>query len=401
MTHKQAALSRRGFLKSAAALAATGAAAAQSHSGKGRILAYVGAITDASTGKGIYTFEVNTATGDLTPIDSYPSGDRNPTWLAFHPKKTHLYAANSVSNGSVSAFSIDPSNGGLTLLNTADAKGSGSTHCSVHPSGNWLFVANYGGGNAAVLPVKPDGTLGDATDVVTIPVNPPALGKQPAVDAPPGSFAISGHDAAHAHQIECDPAGNYVFLTDLGTDRTLLYKFDAAAGKLTPNTPPAVAETEGAGPRHFAFHPNGRYFYVINEEASTMTFMTYDAGTGILTPQQTLSTLPKHFVGTTYTSEVIVSADGRYVYGLNRLHDTIAIFRVGGDGRLTWLGEEWTRADYPRHGAIEPTGNFLYVCNDRGDAITTFRIRGGGQRLEHVGYEAVRVASYIGFLRIG
>ena len=396
MAHQQAPLSRRVFLKGAAALTTAGAATPA----KSRILAYVGASTDADTGKGIYTFEVNPATGALTPIDSYASGDRNPSWLAFHPNKTHLYAANSISKASVSAFSIDPSSGGLTLLNTASAKGSGSTHCSVHPSGNWLFVANYGSGDAAVLPVKADGTLGEATDFVEIPVNPPALGKQPAVDAPPGSYAISGHDAPHAHQIECDPAGNFVFLTDLGTDRTWIYKFDASAGKLTPNTPPAVAETEGAGPRHFAFHPNGRYFYVINEEASTMTFMTYDAKTGALTPQQTLSTLPKDFVGTTYTSEVIIDADGRYVYGLNRLHDTIAIFRVGGDGRLTWLGEEWTRADYPRHGAIEPTGNFLYVCNDRGDAITIFRIRNGGQRLEHVGYEAVRVPSFIGFLKI-
>ena len=408
LSHSLGGFSRRGFLKGAAALAAGGPATAVAKRGKrrrGAILAYVGARTNTFTGEGIYVLEVNPSTGELTPIDSYVSGDDNPSWLAFHPKKTHLYAANSVatvngSNGSVSAFSIDPSNGDLTLLNTVDAQGPGSTHCSVHPSGRWLFVANYGGGNAAVLPVNADGTLGDATDVVDIPVNPPPLGVQPAIDAPPGSFAISGHDRTHAHQIESDPAGNYVFLTDLGTDRTLMYAFDATAGVLTPNSPYAVAETDGAGPRHFSFHPNGQYFYVINEEASTMTFMTYNAATGILTPQQTIPTVPEDFVGTNYTSEVIVSRDGRYVYGLNRLHDTIAIFRVGGGGELTLLREEWTRADYPRHVGIEPTGNFMYVCNDRGDSITIFRIHGGGQHLNFVGYQPVRIPSFIGFLWI-
>ncbi|MBI1358197.1 MAG: beta-propeller fold lactonase family protein [Acidobacteria bacterium] len=397
-------LSRREILAGAGVLAAAAGAKAQKRSG-GELLAYVGAITDTLNGKGIYTFKVDLESGALEPLESYVSGDRNPSWLAFHPAGTHLYAANSVStvnghNGSVSAFAIDASSGGLKLLNTVDAKGSGSTHCSVHPSGDWLFVANYGAGNAAVLPIRPDRTLGEATDVASIPVDPPALGKQPAADAPAGSYAISGHDSAHAHQIGCDPAGNFVFLTDLATDRTLVFAFDSKAGKLTPNTPPAVKEAEGAGPRHFAFHPNGKYFYVINEEASTMTFMTYDAAKGVLTPRQTLPTLPPDFVGTTYTSEVVIAADGRHVYGLNRLHDTIAIFRVGGDGRLTFLGEEWTRADYPRHAAIEPTGKFLYVCNDRGDSITRFRIQGGGQRLEFAGYTPVRIPSFIGFRRL-
>jgi len=287
------------------------------------------------------------------------------------------------------------------MLNTVDAQGSGTTHCSVHPSGRWLFAANYGGGNAAVLPVKADGSLGEATDVAEIPVNPPALGRVPAVDAPRGSYALSGHDSTHAHQISPDPAGRYVFLTDLGTDRTLIYRFDAEQGKLIPNDPPAVAETEGAGPRHFVFHPNGRYFYVINEEASTVTFMTYDPDNGQLTQQQTIPTLPPDFVGTNYPSEIIISADGKYVYGLNRLHDTIAIFRVAINGELTLLREEWTRADYPRHVGIEPNGEFMYVCNHNGDSITIFRIHGGGRRLEFVGYEPARDPTFIDFLTIG
>jgi 6-phosphogluconolactonase len=399
-------VSRRGFLTAFALAAAASPAGAnpQARTG-GRILAYVGAQTNAATGHGIYRFELNSSSGKLTPIDSMASGDKHPTWLTFNPAKTHLYAANSSSaahspNGSVSAFAVDPSSGDLTLLNTVNAHGAGSTHCSVHPSGKWLFVANYSGGNAAVLPVKADGSLGEASDVVTIPVNPPALGAQLAVDAPRGSFAISGHDATHAHQIGCDPAGNHVFLTDLGTDRTLMYSFDSTQGKLTPNTPSAVAETDGAGPRHFSFHPNGRYFYVINEQASTMTFMTYDSKTGLLTPRQTISTLPADFAGTNFPSEVIVAPDGEYVYGLNRLHDTIAIFRVGNTGELTLLREEWTRADYPRHVAIDPTGAFMYVSNDRGDSITIFRIHGGGQHLKFVGYEPVRAPTFVGFLQI-
>ena len=366
---------------------------------RGTIIAYVG----TNTAGGIYRLGVNPSTGSLTPIDSMPSGDANPTWLAFDPTNSFLYAANSVAtfngtNGSVSAFSVNPANGDLTLLNTVDAGGAGSTHCSVHPSGKWLFVANYGTGNAAVIPINPDGSLGGLNQVVSIPVNPPALGVQPAVDAPPGSFAISGHDAPHAHQIESDPSGSDVFLTDLGTDRTLMYRFDVGTGILTPNSPYAVAETDGAGPRHFSFHPNGHWFYVINEEASTISFKTYDSGTGLLTHQQTIPTVPPFFVGTNFPSEVILSPDGRYVYGLNRLHDTIAIFRVGGTGELTLLREVWTRGSYPRHVAIEPTGNFMYVPNHRGDSISIFRIYGGGQQLEFVGMEPVRIPCFIGFL---
>lgn len=396
---------RRSFLKSAAALAAASApAGARPQKSDGRILAYVGGQTNPDTGYGIHRFELNPSSGKLTPIDSIPSGDKDPTWLAFNPAKTHLYAANSGGggkNGSVTAFSIDPANGDLKMLNTVDAQGTGSTHCSLHPSGKWLFVANYSGGNSAVLPVKADGSLGEATDVATIPHNPPALGRVPAVDAPRGSFALSGHDRPHAHQIGPDPAGNYVFVTDLATDRTLIYRFDSSQGKLIPNDPPAVAETEGAGPRHFVFHPNGRYFYVINEEASTVTFMTYDADKGQLTPRQTIPSLPADFAGTNYPSEIIISADGKYVYGLNRLHDTVAIFRVAANGELTLLREEWTRADYPRHVGIEPNGEFMYVCNHNGDSITIFRIHGGGQHLKFVGYEPSRDPTFIDFLTVG
>jgi 6-phosphogluconolactonase (cycloisomerase 2 family) len=157
-------------------------------------------------------------------------------------------------------------------------------------------------------------------------------------------------------------------------DRILIWRIDLASGKLTPNDPPSVKFPPGDGPRHFAFHPNGRWFYSLQEEASTMVVFDYDSARGRLTAKQTLSTLPKGFAGTDFTSEVAVSADGRFVYAANRLHDSIAWFAVGADGTLMWKGEEWTRGDYPRSFTIDPSGSFLYSCNQRADAVACFAV---------------------------
>jgi 6-phosphogluconolactonase (cycloisomerase 2 family) len=186
--------------------------------------------------------------------------------------------------------------------------------------------------------------------------------------------------------IMTDPAGKYAFSADLGTDRIFIWKFDAANGKLTPNDQPFMQAIAGAGPRHFAFHPNGRWFYSINEEDSTLTFSTYDASNGTLHPKHTMTTLPDRFAGTNYTSGIIVSPDGKYVYGLNRLHDSIAIFEIDQtSGDVRRLHEEWTRGDYPRHLTIDPTAQFLYVLNQRADNIATFRIEEGGRKLTFTG----------------
>jgi len=366
-------------------------------------LAYVGTYTNH--GKGIYLFEVNPSTGALTQIKVF-SGISNPSWLAIDPNKRFLYAANedfSPPDDTVSSFSIDPSNGDLTLLNVASAQGIGPAHLSVHPSGKYVFVANYGSGNVAVLPVLGNGALGAATDVKQdadacvpgpCPVGPSTAQSQ---EAPKGSFAISGHDAPHAHMIQSDPAGNFVLVNDLGLDLTQIWKFNANTGTLSD--PKTFPSSPGAGPRHFAFHPNGRWFYSLNEEASTLAFMIYDATTGSLSPISEISTLPARFRGTNFTSEVIVSADGRYVYAANRLHDTIAIFSIDGTGAPTLVEEESTLGDYPRNCNIDPTGKFLYVCNHRGDSITTFRIDGGGRHLKFTGeYTAVGSPAVIIFL---
>ena len=188
-------------------------------------------------------------------------------------------------------------------------------------------------------------------------------------------------------------------VADLALDQILIWKFDVEKGKLSPNNPALVALPPGDGPRHFTFHPNGRWFYSLQEEGSTLVPYDYDATNGRLTAKQTISSLPKGFAGTNYTSEVTVSADAKFVYAANRLHDSIAWFAIGAAGALTFAGEEWTRGDYPRSFNIDPTGKFLYSCNQRADAITTFRINRQTGNLTFTGqYTPVGTPAIIIFL---
>ncbi|MDQ3701474.1 MAG: lactonase family protein [Chloroflexota bacterium] len=368
----------------------------------GRTVAYVGAYTDR--GKGIHLFSLDRADGTLLPwkvVEGLP----NPSSLAFGAGKKYLYAVNAIASyndttsGSVTALRVEPSTGDLEIVNVVSSQGSGPTHLSVHPSGKYVFAANYGAGSVVVLPIKPDGSLGDATDVQQISG---PLGPQPAQDAPPGSFAISGHDAPHAHQAQIDPTGKYLFVSDLGTDRIYNYTFDVGAGTLTPNDQPFVQAAPGAGPRHIAFHANGRWVYSLNEEASTLDVMAYNSGDGSLAIQHTLSTLPDGYEGTNYPSEIHVSDDGRFVYAANRLHDTIAVFAIdAATGMATSRGHVWTRGSYPRHFAIEPTGKFLYVCHTQSDNVTSFVVDRATGHLEFTGkFTAVGNPSHIAFLAL-
>jgi 6-phosphogluconolactonase len=392
--------SRRDFLKAASILTLSTrfAAAAQP------VFAYVGTYSDngpdGGAGLGIHIFELNPTTGALTERE--PFRDKtNPSCLAFSRDRTRLYAVNETSSfegtksGGVSAFSVDRATGALKLLNRVSSRGTGPTHLSVHPAGKHVLVANYGSGCSTVIPILPGGDLGPATDVKE---HKGTVGSQRAKSAPRGSFAISGHDAARAHMIEADPAGRFVLTADLGLDQILVWKFDAASGTLAPAGSPTVQLPDGDGPRHFAFHPNARWLYCLQEEGSTLAVFDYSAADGKLTGKQTLSTLPKGFTGTNFTSEVRISADGRFVYAANRLHDSIAIFSIGADGRLTWVGEEWTRGDYPRSFTIEPSGNFLYSCNQKGDAVAVFRVNRETGRLSFTGhYIPVGTPSMIAF----
>jgi 6-phosphogluconolactonase (cycloisomerase 2 family) len=389
-------VTRRDLLIGATAFAASRPVYGFQRGGRDTTLAYVGCYTPNSLGINLFRVESD---GDLTPIKVFTSppgtvAANSPSWIAFNPGKTHLYAANEISNfsgpsttGAVSAFSVNQANGDLTFLNSESSQGTGPAHLSVDPFAEYVLVSNYGGGNCAVLPIRPrDGSLGPATDmqldVNTCAGSPCLVGPTRAEKAPPGSFAISGHNAPHAHMIETDPTGKFAIATDLGLDIVIIWQFDRVNGKLlTPKTFPTSA---GAGPRHFAFHPNGVWFYLLNEESSTLSFAAYNSSNGSLQSlsEVEISTLPEGFVGTNFTSEIMVSPNGSFIYVANRLHDTIAIFSIERNGHPELIDEEWTRGDYPRSFNIDPSGRYMYVCNQRSDAVTTFKVDGNGRRLK-------------------
>jgi 6-phosphogluconolactonase (cycloisomerase 2 family) len=411
--------SRRSFLKTTAALTGSGPLlaglpAAQAGEAKGPLFAYVGTFSSPlrdvlptqvdlppGNGRGIHLFQVDRTTGALTASGVQEMGT-SPSCLVINAAGTRLYSSNETdrvgahNEGTVSAFAINRTDGQLKLLNTVPAGGAGPTYVSLHPHGRFLFVANYFGGSVAVLPILPDGSLGAASD---IKIDAGSLGPKKATHAPAGSFAISGHDRTHAHMIQADPAGRFVLHVDLGLDQIFLWKFDDQKGVLTPNDPPAIALPPGDGPRHFHFHPNGRWFYSIQEEGSNLVLFDYDATLGRLTPRQTISSLPPGFAGSNFCSEIMISADGRFLYAGNRLHDSIAIFAIGENGTLTYISEEWTRGNYPRSFNFDPTGQFLYSCNQRGDNVTSFRVDPSSGRLAFTGhYTPVGNPSSIVFL---
>lgn len=351
-------------------------------SSSGKVFAYVGTYTESGdlgtprNGAGIYRFDVDLQTGELSNR-VLAAETPSPSWIVFHPSKRYLYAINEVENfdgknGSVSAFAVDRATGNLRKLNTVSSGGAGPAYMSVDASGKFVFVANYMGGCIAVLPIRPDGSLGSAVEVHHDVGN---VGATHATSAPPGSFAISGHDAPHAHMILPDLDNRFVIATDLGQDRIYSYRLNHDTGKLTPiPEQPFVNLPTGDGPRHFAFHSNRRWFYSLQEEASTVAFFHYDHLTGILHQQQQLSSLPPGFAGTNFGSEIAISPSGDVLYAANRLHDGISVFHIGPDGRLTFAGESSTLGDYPRNFCIAPGGNFLYVGNQLSDNIACFHI---------------------------
>ena len=393
--------SRRLFLQTAAATALTPFLSSTAAAAEGRLIAYVGTYTSPlknmrptqvdlppGNGRGIHLFEMDRATGKLSPLDVVEMGT-SPSCLALNPARTHLYSGNETErlgddeSGSVSAFQIDPTTGGLKLLNSVRSGGKGPAHLTVHPNGKFVLVANYFGGSIAVLPILPDGSLGEATDVKK---DSGTVGPTKATNAAPGSFAFSGHDQTHAHMIEADPSGQWVLHVDLGLDQILVWQFDAEKGTLTPAAKPSVSLPPGDGPRHFAFHPAGRWLYSIQEEGSTVVLFDFDAQTGRLTERQTISSLPPGYAGSNFCSEILVSADGRFVYAGNRLHDSIGIFAIGADGTLTYVTEEWTRGDYPRSFTFDPSGSFLHCCNQRADHLATFHVDKSTGKLTFTGH---------------
>ena len=405
----QFSVSRRSFLMGLGAVGLTGSRLGWAQAAKPAkaktLFAYVGTYTgepgSGSNGEGIYRFAMNTETGALTQR-MLMATTKDPSWITIHPSRRFLYAVNEVNDfrgksGSVSAFSIDQESGDLRALNVVSSEGAGPCYLSIDAAGKFAFVANYGGGTVAVLPILPDGSLGAASDTHK---DSGHIGMPSAMDGPAGSFAMSGHDAPHAHMIAPDPRGRFVLATDLGQDRIYTYQFDDVKGVLTlVSGSNFQAMPTGDGPRHFAFHPNGHWLYAIQEEASTVVAFDYAAETGMLSAKQTISTLPPKFAGTSFASEILVSPDGKFLYAANRLHDTIAVFVIGTDGKLKWAGEASTMGDYPNQCRIDPTGSFLYACNRKGDSITCFRILRGTGMLAFTGqYTAVGSPGSIAFL---
>ncbi|MBI4582149.1 MAG: lactonase family protein [Planctomycetes bacterium] len=335
---------------------------------------YIGTYTRGES-KGIYLFEMEAASGELRPA-GVAAETKNPSFLAVHPSRKFLYAVGEISDfagksGAISAFAVEPASGKLRLLNQQPSGGQGPCHVIVDAAGRNALAANYGSGSAAVLPIGPDGSLGKPSSVV----QHEGSGPNPQRQAGP-----------HAHSINLDPAGRYAFVPDLGLDRIFIYRFDAGAGSLARNDPPAAAVAPGAGPRHFAFHPTGGFAYVINELASTITAFVYDAHRGALKELQTIGTLPQGFTEPNTTAEVQVHPSGRFVYGSNRGLDSIAIFSVDAEsGRLTAIGHESTRGKTPRNFGIDPAGKWLIAANQGSDTLAVFRIDERTGRLQPTG----------------
>jgi 6-phosphogluconolactonase len=386
-------LTRRAFLgRTAAALAYPVArdAAALAAGPSGFFYAYVGTYTP--NGGGIYLFRVDRATAALLQMQVVDD-IKNPSWLALNPAQTRLYAISEIDNyqgahdGAVVTYAIDPTSMQLTRLSAVGSSGTLPAHVSVHPSGKFVFVANYGGGNVAVFPVAADGTLGPASDVR------PSVGPRHharAIDDPPGQFAVSDHDGPHLHMVAADPTGQFVIANDAGLDLTLIWRLDAQGGRLLPAEAPVLVAPPGSAPRHFVFHPSGKFFYNLYEHDARVVVYDYDGSRGAMRLKQSVSTLPPHFAGSNLASGIVVSPNGRFLYVGNRLHSSVAIFAIAEDGQLRTAYETWTHADSPRSIAMDPSGEIMFSCNQRSDSLTSFRINPASGALAFTGrFEAV------------
>ncbi len=316
--------------------------------------------------EGIYVYRFDLSSGALQ-FAGKATGIDNPSYLAIHPQKPFLYAVNEVgdfggqSSGAVTALAIDPQTGELTYLNQQASHGAAPCYLCVDQTGQYVLAANYGGGSVAMLPIQADGRLGEASDFIQHE----------------GSSVNPQRQAGpHAHSINIDPANRYAFAADLGLDKVLIYQLDLEQGKLRPNSAQPWAQVEaGAGPRHFAFHPSRQYAYLINEIASTMTVFAYDETQGTLREVQTISTLPEGFTARSHCADVHLAPSGKFVYGSNRGHDSIAIFAVDeSTGRLSAVGHESTQGQTPRDFELDPTGRYLFAANQNTDTIVTFRV---------------------------
>ena len=353
---------------------------------------YVGTYTGPKS-KGIYLLEFDPASGALTP-KGVAAETPSPSFLAIHPNKKFLYAVNEVGTfggkktGSVSAFSIDARTGTLTPLNQQPSGGADPCYVIVDPTGKNVLVANYSGGSLEVLPIDSDGKLGEPSVVVQHK----------------GSSVDKGRQTApHAHAIDLDATGKLAVAADLGLDKLMVYRFDPGKGTLEPNFTPSAAVAPGSGPRHFAFHPDGRHAYTINEMTSTVTAFAFDPSQGTFAELQTISTRGPGGKPGNSTAEILVHPSGRFVYGSNRGDDSLAIYAVDpATGKLSLVEHQATGGRTPRSFGIDPTGQFLLAANQDSGTVVVFRIDAKTGQLKQVG-EPVAVPSpvCVKFLPIG
>lgn len=316
---------------------------------------YVGTYTRKGS-EGIYVFRFNTQTGDFAPV-GVAKGVSNPSFLTISADKRFLYAVGGASADSARAFAIDGKTGQPSLLNAQATGGKGAAHIAVDKTGKWVLVGNYTSGSLSVFPTQADGSLGKVAQVIQ------HEGK---------SIDPERQTKPYVHSVNVAPNNTDVFVPDLGIDKVMTYNLDAKTGQLTPANPPFTAVTPGSGPRHFTFHPNGKFAYVIQEMGSAVTGFTYSKGQ--LNAIQTVSTLPGGYTGRKWSADIHISPDGKFLYGSNRDHESLAIFSIDQKtGKLTFVGHQPVNGKTPRNFAIDPTGNFVLVANQDSDNITIFK----------------------------
>jgi 6-phosphogluconolactonase len=328
-------------------------------------LAFIGTYTTKTDSKGIYSFRFDSATGKLTPI-GVAAQTQDPSFLSISSNEKYLYAVNELptfegkSSGAVTSYSLDRKTGKLTQMNQVPSGGADPCYLSLDQTGKYLLVANYTGGSVATFPVGADGHLGAASAFVQHTGSGPNKEHQ---------------EGPHAHYIATAADNRHVFVADLGLDEVLIYRFDPATGSLTPSDPPYAKLAPGAGPRHLAFHPNGKFAYVLSELNSTVTAFAYNSANASFTNLQVLSTIPKDFAPHNDTAEIVVHPSGKFLYASNRGRDSIAVFAIdAAKGTLTPAGDFATTGKTPRNFALDPTGNFLLAANQESNHIVVFRI---------------------------
>jgi 6-phosphogluconolactonase len=344
-------------------------------------LVYVGTYTTKQSSKGIYAYWFDAGTGKLKAA-GLAAESADPSFVAVHPSGKYLYAVNEVDefggqkSGAVSAFAIDHRSGALKLLNQVATLGGGPCYVSLDKSGKYVLVANYDGGSVASFPVREDGSLGEAAGFV---------------QHTGSSVNKERQEGSHAHWIGVSPDNRFVIEANLGLDEVPVFHFRASTGDLTPVLP-FVKVNPGAGPRHFAFHPDGKFAYLLTEMENAVTAFSYDARKGALSALQTVSTLRGDYSGPKEAAELVVHPSGKFLYASNRAGvDSVTAFAIDRvKGTLKLIGEFPTMGKTPRNFAIDPTGRFLLAANQESGNIVVFRIDAATGRLTPTG-ESVEV----------